>query len=173
MTVSNLGKAVRELESGRPKITGLPQFLEGIKFNDGTTQTTAFTGGGYTAITSSYTRVPAFTQTQGAHNVAIATVTITATANPVFICFAGSAENTGANYCSMNFLIDGDRYPGTSGLIGVVSGPALAQAVNFSLCLPHTVTAGSHSFAVTFATTGNSCVNTAGSLNINHFGVFQ
>lgn len=37
----NLGKDVRELQSGRPTITGLPTFLNGIKFSDGTTQTTA------------------------------------------------------------------------------------------------------------------------------------
>ena len=43
LKISNLGKAVRELESGRPRITGLPTFANGIKFSDGTTQTTAAT----------------------------------------------------------------------------------------------------------------------------------
>lgn len=43
--VSNLGKAVRELQGGMPRVTGLPTFAKGIKFADGTTQTTAASSG--------------------------------------------------------------------------------------------------------------------------------
>ena len=40
-TLSNLGKDVRELQSGRPTITGLPTFQDGVKFGDGSIQTGA------------------------------------------------------------------------------------------------------------------------------------
>ena len=61
-TLSNLGKSVREIQSGRPVITGIPTFKNGIKFNDGTIQTTA-AGGTETTIASGST----FTIVEGAY----------------------------------------------------------------------------------------------------------
>lgn len=43
--VDAIDQQVTELTSGKPQITGLPTFKQGIKFNDGTTQTTAASTG--------------------------------------------------------------------------------------------------------------------------------
>lgn len=65
LQIANMGKAIRSLESGRPRITGKPTYANGICFGDATCQTTAFTRSGLLLQFVS-------SMTSGAHSIALA-----------------------------------------------------------------------------------------------------
>lgn len=113
----NLSKDVRELQSGRPTITGVPYWLSGtsvgaagITFSDGSVQTTAanisvttLTASGYVRVASDVYKADlsthAFTATAGftgACNVANSTITINCYGAPIEVYYEGGIDNSGA-----------------------------------------------------------------------------
>ena len=54
LKVQNISMDVRELQEGRPIITGLPRYQNGIMFGDGTTQTTAASGSAFSVDSDSW-----------------------------------------------------------------------------------------------------------------------
>lgn len=124
LKISNLGKAVRELESGRPRITGLPTFANGIKFSDGTTQTTAATGNASLSANQTFT----------GNNTFSATSTMTYTAGMGYSGIAGgiitsSVGISGATSTTLTF--DGTRYP----RVRIVVEGSLAAAADATISL--------------------------------------
>ena len=166
--IQNIGKAVRELQGGRPQITGIPTFRNGVvfenaagsalTFRDNTTQNTAPVS---TADVSSFTRVPATVITNSNFSVCVVTVTLTVAAVPLEFWVAGAALNASVQGSAWTVLVDGAYYPGNS-------SPAMwaHENANGGYCQKASgtftikaLTAGSHDFCLAMA------VQSAGNFN--------
>lgn len=119
LKASNMGKSIRELQSGRPRITGKPTFAGGICFADGTCQTTAPSGGASVQI-SSHVFVPggaSITGTSFLTCYATAGITVSVGSATVHAMVSGSG-NTALNI-EGNILVDGERINGRTGTNGM------------------------------------------------------
>ena len=115
MEFQNLSKAVRELQSGRPTITGVPYFINGttvgtpgVTFGDGTTQTTAASAAA--VLVSTCTRLLINQGTTSTAWVAVTGSTVTATfgAKRLLVIFSGQVGNSvGGNHGMVTVTMDG------------------------------------------------------------------
>ena len=167
--IQNLGKGLRELESGRPTITGLPTFKNGVKFNDSTTQTTA-----YNAAVSSCTATP-FSPTSGTgagFQVAVATLTITTTGGRVRMYFSGSVTGSASQtICGFNVIQDGAFISPWTAALGMTrgytgtGGAGLVMVSGFSTVTPTAPSAASHTYGLQMNADGtNTCSIVGGTL---------
>ena len=85
---SNVGKDIRALMRGRPTITGIPRFINGIQWADGSISTSAGSGGGGAGETNTYTSSKTFTDIT---NGVLVKSSVTASA------FFGSFHGDGSN----------------------------------------------------------------------------
>lgn len=154
---SNMGKAIRDLESGRYRQTGKPTFAGGICFADGTCQTTASVS---VVRASSCTEVNAGTFTNTALGVAVASVTITLNGGTQQVIWSGGTYGFTSDQDILASYIIGDQWPAnitispvsTNTALGVCSvhssnSPACQTAFNDTLQL----SAGSYTFGLTVA----------------------
>lgn len=119
LKLQNVRKDVREILVGRPTVTGLPTFKNGIKFGDGTTQTTA--GGSFAVLKTTFTRYTGTENTTSTDWVSVAGTTVTLVmgggrAHMKFNCLV-SALATGQG-CHMGFLVNGAYIDGETTVLG-------------------------------------------------------
>ena len=162
--LDNIDSKIRSLTSGRPTITGLPTFQNGIKvssgieFSDGTilissptAQTTVFVGSSAVfnqQITISNTSL-------GPVPVEISTLTYTAGGARVEIIFSCSCQAQNVQGMLVGALIDGAFFDGQDADTGFMDiNAGTPQGINPSCQFYHLTTAtysGSHNFAITAA----------------------
>jgi len=164
--LSNINKGIRELQSGRPQITGIPKYINGlsvgsagITWADGTTSTTS-TGGWDSVHQSSYTSNMAETTMADAGVCAVgSTVTYSCPGSNVRISFSGSVGNDSDNNISgVMFMVDGafpSPYGATSGVIVTeVRTHIYAYSASFGVVLP--IASGQHSYCLTAFSQGGA-----------------
>ncbi len=154
--ISNLGKDTRNLLQGRYTQTGLPKFLNGIKFGDGTTQTTAASSTNASSSTFVYGNISI---TQASFMTCInSTVTFTTRAVKVELELnGGTLDNDNASAVSqISVLVDGARIDALADLDAALNTNVQPGAStnnrtpsNFHYRTMSALTAGSHSFCIT------------------------
>lgn len=168
LVIGNQGEAIRELQSGRPQITGIPTYRSGVKFQnttgsaltfqDGTTQNTAAVD----VIPSTATVLLALNNISlpSAMAVAYATASFTAHNVPYLVCLSGSFENSCTNYTAFGYLVNGAFGRGMSSTVGIQPiSHAANTAYNASFCrLEPPAGSGTISIALTaFNTLAATC----------------
>lgn len=161
LKLQNVRKDVREILVGRPTVTGLPTFKNGVKFGDGTTQTTAATAsvwvGTYTVINSGSA---SFTNTTFvACSALFSTVTFTSSAVPLRLTLhLPMRDNTDTGTSLATVLMDGAHITslGLSNAIGFcghqVGATSRTLDCHADILIPASaVSAASHSFCVAFS----------------------
>jgi len=151
--LKNLAEEVRQLQSGRPTITGQPKFQDGVTFNDNTTQVTAYLVAASSRsspilVNTDYTATTFGTAVNGS------TLTITlAQESPVAVSFAGQVSNNNSSGgCGLSILIDGAFPSGYSTSRAITSSGNGTTAnnvfpVNFTF-ETESLSAGEHKFSV-------------------------
>lgn len=110
LEISNHGKAIAALESGRYTQTGLPKFLNGIQFADGTIQVTSATAGSGTAsvtVASTTFLTNSLTISGTAFGVCYATASLTVAVGTATVTFQGYGNGGGSLNIQGNILING------------------------------------------------------------------
>lgn len=156
LKLQNVRKDVREILVGRPTITGLPTFNNGIKFGDGTTQTTAASAASVVLATFTVNWANASgTNTSFSGCMPGSTITISGvTASSVAINASAVIDNgsAAANFVHLTVLQDGAFLPGKSSTKAIVAfaQPATAYPVVASIAgyISGGLTAGSHSWCL-------------------------
>lgn len=151
LKLQNVRKDVREILVGRPTVTGLPTFKNGIKFGDGTTQTTAATtAANYVSTFGFITGGSAGTGL----DICVTGSTRTATVARSFVdvIFSGSGRGS-ASSIGAGILVNG-AYPagGFDADTGIVDAYVSAASENQNLSFTYTrlpVTPGSVSICLT------------------------
>ena len=145
----DLDISVRELRSGRVTITGLPTFLSGIKFADGTVQTSSptVTVKPVYSSTQSYAGNQTISSTASpGTSISGSTMTLTVAANSVVeYCFNATFDDNSATTVKFDFYLDGTK-TGT----GTNSSFSLPHASNGTLVtaaacfVTNSLSSGSH-----------------------------
>lgn len=107
--IVNISKDVRDLQMGRPYITGQPQFAGGIKFADGTVQVTSPTASLFpTVFVSTYTLLVSDIALGTVQGVCYATATATFNGGRLQISLTSDIHNASANdKAKIAVLVDG------------------------------------------------------------------
>ena len=131
--VSNLGKDVRELQRGRPVITGLPKFQGGIMFGDGTTQNTAPGTAG-----SSISATAAFLGTGLASNpLGINSSSVPVLSAGLVIDAVASGR---VGFSTITTALDGKASSGTNADLRVLAGAGGSVTISTSLIVTSSLT---------------------------------
>lgn len=159
LKLQNVRKDVREILVGRPTVTGLPTFKNGIKFGDGTTQTTAASDVGNS--TATYVAPDSTSAATANPNVCIpgSTATVTCNTSCRLMAHYQTTHQAGSTSVYANLLFDGafapwiatgsnsapcstwDNGSSNAGMTCSLLGPAMAAGVH-TVCAAVSTSAG-------------------------------
>lgn len=153
MEISNLGKAVKALENGRPVIPGQPRYINGICFDSAGAdcQTTAATPAGLLVFLASTAYTTDGTST--VDNVAVATLTVTNSSTRAFLIVGANMQHSGTNgFVLIDVLVNGARV-GPAGF-DITAGNVGGTIFPMNGPVHRTVAVGTNSYGLVLGETG-------------------